>query len=168
MKVEGTVTEHHGTPLSARAVTRESHFVLLFQFHWRRPSHFHDFKLSASLLLLDPTIETENIETTETDLELKMCPWKIMCVFCFSASWIFLLQTQSGLASGKSNEWLCCFFLFFQEKKQSSSLHFFCLLCVRIIWRQCRLPDRVWSLPRRNILLPPALFRVSLWPLVSH
>ena len=40
MNMEGTVTE-------AGAITRESHFVLMFHFQWLRASHFHAFKQSV-------------------------------------------------------------------------------------------------------------------------
>lgn len=47
MEAEGTVTELHCAPLSAKAITWESHFVLMFHFHSPRASHFHAFKQSV-------------------------------------------------------------------------------------------------------------------------
>lgn len=54
----------------------------------------------------DQTVLNENTGKKRSSEELIkdsgiMCSWKRMCLLCYSASWIFLLLTQSGLASGK-------------------------------------------------------------------
>ena len=56
----------------------------------------------------DQTVLNENTHKKRSSEDLikdsvMMCSWKRMRLLCFSASWTFLLLTQSGLASGETH-----------------------------------------------------------------
>lgn len=169
---------HHGPPLSVGAASRGSHFVLVF--HFQRPSGPLTFMPLNESVMQAPTNQAwtkMHAKKPRICVDSTRCT-VIMHLLCFLPLWILLLLLllQGGCASGESN---ACLKLHHGQKKRGSGnrrIDLTCysdcrqFFCYRTIRRERRCPpqQRLWWVSRREILLLPALFRVSPWPLVSH
>lgn len=125
----GTIMGHHGTPLSAGAAPRGSHFVLAFHFQrLRRPLTFMPPERVSHASSDQPTL-IENA-CTKIKKKIRICvdsarysaimhSWIAMQPLRFVPLWILLLLSQGGCASGESN---ACLKLHHRRKKKRRQL----------------------------------------------